>query len=235
MKKYDKIKTVQLFIYLAITITAMVIVFTNEELYRMIGENNYLSLFFVLLWVITLLYLVFMIIDFRAIHYLKMHLNELDQLVFSDPVSGLANRYSCDAIIEKYLDKPLPPEIGCVTFAITNLKEINGQYSHSAGNAVIKDFSRILAEEAEGDCFVGRNGGDKFLAIFTKCSNEKMSEYIERVQRETEKYNDKSKEGEISLQFGTAFEEGDAVKDISGLISLSNRRAIEKYRSFVEK
>lgn len=235
MKKYDKVKTIQLFIFLAVTITGLYIIFSNENLYRMIAENKYVGLFFVVLWVLILLSFVFMIMDFRAIHYLKLNVNELDRLVFSDPVSGIANRYSCDAIIEKYLDKPLPPEVGCVTFAITNLKDINSTYSHSAGNIAIKAFSAILANESKGNCFVGRNGGDKFLAIFTDCSHEKITAYIERVEKNTSGYNSKAAMGKIKFEYGVAFNEGDSISDISSLISLSNRRAIEKYRTFVER
>lgn len=235
MKKYDKIKTVQLFIYLAVSVTGLTIIFTNNELYTTIAENRYVGFFFALLWLLVITSLIFMIIDFKAIHHLKKSVSELDLLVYSDPVSGLANRYSCDAIIEKYLDQPLPKGIGCISFALVNLREINQTYSHYSGNIVIKAFSSILSRAAATDCFVGRNGGDKFLALFTSCSDAKMASFIKKVEAMVEEYNSKATRGTIEFKYGMAFNEGEEVADISALIALSNRRVIEKYRTFVER
>lgn len=235
MKRYDKIKTVQLIIYIALTLIGIFLIFTNKDLYHLIATDSNVKIFFGILWAVLGISFLFMFFDFSSYSNLKREYSELDLAIFSDPVTGIANRYSCDAFIEKYLDKPLPDGIGCITFDITNLADINSQYGHLAGNSAIRDFSSILQSAAIKVCFVGRNGGNKFLAIFQDCTDEKIGNFLETVERKVNAHNEKSKRGEILYKFGTAFDEGSEVKSINQLIALSNRRAIESYRTFVDR
>jgi diguanylate cyclase (GGDEF)-like protein len=176
-----------------------------------------------------------MYIDLRAYAELQREYNELNLTVFSDPVTGMANRHSCDAFIEEYLDKPLPEDIGCITFDIINLRDINEEYGHLAGNAAIREFSGILQAAAMDVCFVGRNGGNKFLALFKNCTREKMDAFIKNVDRRVTSRNEKSTQGEIRYKYGMAFDEGEQVQNINQLIALANRRTIESYRTFVDR
>jgi diguanylate cyclase (GGDEF)-like protein len=235
MKKYNKVKTIQLVLYITITLFGLVYIFTNENLYHMIAENMDLKVFFAILWILLFVSFVFMYVDFSAYANLEREYKELDLTVYSDPVTGMANRSSCDAFIEQYLDKPLPEDIGCITFDITNLSEINEQYGYVEGNAVIREFSSILQAAATDVCFVGRNGGNKFLAIFKDCSRKKMNDFLTYVESRVTLLNVRASRGKIRYEYGVAFEEGDRVKNINQLIALANRRTIESYRTFVDR
>jgi diguanylate cyclase (GGDEF)-like protein len=147
----------------------------------------------------------------------------------------MANRSSCDAFIEQYLDKPLPEDIGCITFDIINLADINREYGYLEGNAAIREFSGILQAAAANVCFVGRNGGNKFLALFQDCTKEKMDEFLIYVQSRVNLRNIRSEHGEIDYKYGIAFQEGEQVQNINQLIALANRRTIESYRTFVDR
>ena len=46
---------------------------------------------------------------------------ELDVAIYSDALTGIANRYSVDVYLGRFLNKPLPEDIGCVTIDLTNL------------------------------------------------------------------------------------------------------------------
>ncbi|MCR5468870.1 MAG: diguanylate cyclase [Lachnospiraceae bacterium] len=227
MKKFDKIKTLQLLIYVAITAYMLFNIFTNDELYHAIAENEFMRFLCLLIWVVLGLSFAFMFFDFSSYTNLKREYSELDLAVFSDPMTGIANRYSCDAFIEQYLDKPLPRDVGCITLDMTNITEINKKYGHTGGNDAIKEFSAILQKVSLGTCFVGRNGGNKFLAIFQECSEEKMNEFLKEFDRELKIRNEKSETGEIEYQYGKAFDEGGKVKNINELIALSDRRSME--------
>jgi diguanylate cyclase (GGDEF)-like protein len=235
MKKYDRIKTIQLVLYIALTLLGLIYIFTDRDLYHMIAANTDLKVFFAILWLLLLCSFIFMYVDFRSYANLRREYRELDLTIFSDPVTGMANRHSCDAFIEQYLDKPLPEDIGCITFDIINLADINEQHGHLAGNAAIREFSGILQAAAVDVCFVGRNGGNKFLAIFTNCSTEKMEDFLREVERRNFDRNLKATQGEIRYKYGIAFEEGEEVQNINQLIALSNRRAIESYRTFADR
>jgi diguanylate cyclase (GGDEF)-like protein len=235
MRNYDRIKTIQLVLYIILTLFGLIYILTDKELYHMIAAETDLKVFFAILWLLLLCSFIFMYVDFRSYANLRREYRELDLTIFSDPVTGMANRHSCDAFIEQYLDKPLPEDIGCITFDMINLADINEQHGHMAGNAAIREFSGILQAAAIDVCFVGRNGGNKFLALFKDCSQEKIDDFLREVERRVSDWNVKATQGEILFKYGVAFEEGEQVQNINQLIALSNRRAIESYRKFAER
>ena len=227
IKRFDKIKTIQLVVYVVLTIAAVIMIFTDSELYHMVATNGHVRMLCLLLWITYGLSFVFIYYDMTSYSALKRDVRELDFAVYSDPLTGIANRYSCDAFIEQYLDKPLPKDMGAIMFDITNMREINEKYGHVGGNNVIREFSSILQSASINTCFVGRNGGNKFLAIFKKTNTEQMEDFLFRVECKINLHNSSTEKGEILYRYGVAFNEGADVKDISMLIALANRRISE--------
>jgi PleD family two-component response regulator len=84
-------------------------------------------------------------------------------------------------------------------------------------------------------CFVGRNGGNKFLAIFKDCSLQKMDDFLSYVESRVAMRNVKAGNSKIRYEYGVAFQEGEQVTNINQLIALANRRTIEAYRTFVDR
>lgn len=180
-----------------------------------------------LLWVIFGLSFVFIYIDFKYFFTYQKEYLEMNYAIHSDPLSGIANRYSCDMLIEKYLDKPLPKDMGCIMFELTNLTEINKAYGHLEGNHVIKQYSDMLGSCANEQCFVGRNGGNKFIALFEATTEEEMIDFIKRVDAKVKAHNNTSQSIPVHYRFGAAFHENNEVTTITELIALSNRRITE--------
>lgn len=224
MKKFDIYKTIQLIIFVLLTNIGLVVVVFDSELYQMIAHNGHIRLLCILLWAALGLSFFFTFMDFSLFSSFKKQYRELDFAVYSDPVSGIANRYSCDAVIEKYLDKPLPESLGCIMFDLSNLGEINKKYGHICGNTVIRDFSAILKSASINLCFVGRNGGNKFLALFEDCSDQKIKQYINAVDSRVARHNDAEDSIPIIYRYGIAFEEGVNASNINELIALANNR-----------
>ena len=166
IKKFDRYKTVHLILFILLAGIGLFIILTDPELYQMIANNSHIRALCILLWIVFVLSFLFIFMDFSLFSTFKKDYRELDFAVSSDPVSGIANRYSCDSIIEKYLDKPIPDGIGCIMFDLTNLQKVNQTYGHTQGNELIREFSGILQSTSLNFCFVGRNGGNKFIALF---------------------------------------------------------------------
>ena len=112
MKKFDTLKTIQLIVFIAMTVACIIIVFMNKNLFHLIASQGDVRLMCILLWLTLVLVFLFTFIDFSLFASFKHDYSELDYAVHSDPVAGIANRYSSDAIIEPYLDKPLPENMG---------------------------------------------------------------------------------------------------------------------------
>ena len=108
-------------------------------------------------------------------------------------------------------------------FDLTNIREINAQYGHRAGNALINHFSSVLKTSAVGLCFVGRNGGNKFLALFEHATPEAMDTFVSNLEKNVEEYN-RTAQQKLEYKSGRAVQKEDAAGDITELIALSNRR-----------
>ena len=227
-KKFELVKTIQLIIFFGITAVGLAIIFTNDELYQMVGNNASVRILCVLLWLTMALSFVFIFWDFTTHSSFKKDYRELDYAVYNDHIAGIANRYSCDAMIAKYMDHELPKTIGCVMLDISNIREINEQYGHIGGNAAIQDFSNILHLSSLGICFVGRNGGNKFMALFEECEEGKINTFLTRLNQKLESYNSQEGSAPIHYAIGSAFNKDEKVTQVTRLISLADRRLTGK-------
>ena len=225
MKRFDRIKTIQLVILIALVCVALVTILRSPELFRSIAADPEIRGLSIILWLVCGLSFLFLLYDFNSYTGLKRENMELDNAVYSDALTGIANRYSVDVYIGKYLNIPLPEDMGCVTIDLTNLAELNERFGHAGGDAAIQAFSGILQSAAAGVCFIGRNGGNKFLAIFRECSQKRLDAFTGAVWDKTAERNAQHRDAAISYSIGTAFDEGEEIHTLTELVALSDRRA----------
>jgi len=230
MNKFNLVKTIQLVVFILITIAILLVVFLDQDVYSMISSDPGVRAIAIFLWVILGLSFVFLYYDFYSFTGIRRENAELDNAIYSDALTGIANRYSVDLYLGQFQNQPLPEDIGCVTIEMSNLVNINKEHGHEAGDGAIQDFSEIMRRASSGTCFIGRNGGNKFLAIFRDCSEEKLGQYIQKIRELVEEHN---KNSEVTLEYvlGSAFQEGEQVRTLTELVALSDRRAAKKETS----
>ena len=227
MKKFDIFKTVQLVLLAALTLAALFIVLRDPVLYAQIAEDPHVRRMCLILWLLLGLSFICLFYDFTSYADMKRENTELDHAIYSDALTGIANRYSVDVYLERYLNKPLPPDMGCVTLDLNSLKEINAVSGHAGGDEAIQAFAAILQKSASGVCFIGRNGGNKFLAIFQECTDRRLDRFLDGVRRGTEEWN-REHPVPIRYSFGRAFDEGEGIHTLTELVALSDRRAFRE-------
>jgi len=85
-----------------------------------------------------------------------------------DKLTGLYNRRYFEELFETCVSKAVENEeqFLLVIFDLNNLKEINDNYGHLAGDEIIKDFSRRLKTKFRTSDVFARLGGDEFIALF---------------------------------------------------------------------
>ena len=221
MKRFNTFKIVQLILLIILTAVSLYMLM-QPEVKQYIFDSTPATVLFIIVWAVLLVTFVFLLIDFSLISSMKMNYHNLYDVAYSDPLSGIPNRFSCDTIIEKYYDKKLPD--ACVMIDLSNLPEINTLYDHRTGNKVLKDFSGILSTAAVSLCFVGRNGGNKFLAIFENCTDEKLNTFLDRVTDRVDQYNQASDSISMEYRIGKAMNRDEHLEQITKLISLANSR-----------
>ena len=226
MKKINILKFIQLITLSVLTLISIILLF-QPSIKNFVFSNVPGTIIFIIIWFLLIVNFIFLLFDFSFIASLKLNYKNLYEVAYSDSTSGIPNRFSCDVLIEKYSNCDLPANIGCMMIDLINLPETNSIYEHNSGNQLIKQFSQILSSCAVSLCFVGRNGGNKFLAIFENCNQEKMDTFTKRLERKIDQHNSAADTMPIKFKYGMALNSEAKLSQITQLIALANQRIYE--------
>lgn len=232
MKKLNIYKTLQLVLMIIFTGICVYMMVLDPDVFHYIASNPNLRILCGLLWAVLAITFLFLFMDFSFFSSFKRDYHELKEVAYSDSLSGIPNRQRVnkvmDKYVDKYVDKELPSDLACSMIDITNLVEINKEYGRTAGDESLKAFSGILAVAGDGICFVGRNGGNKFIAFFEDGSEEKLKSFFTRIKQKVDAYNDIEATASIEYKYGVATQSTDQVENMSELIVLANKRVYEE-------
>jgi len=190
-EKFSTFKIVQLSLLVVLTLISFYLLM-KPEVKQYVFSSLAATILFIVIWILLIASFIFLLIDFNLISSIKINYHNLYDVAYSDQLSGIPNRFSCDRVIEKYHDKELPDDLSCVMIVLSNLPQVNSLYDHTTGNKLLKDFSIILSSAALSLCFVGRNGGNKFLAIFEHSERQKIDTFLARIEDRVNQHNQSS-------------------------------------------
>lgn len=74
-----------------------------------------------------------------------------------------------------------------VMFDLDHFKAVNDKYGHSAGDAVLSAFAKILKHEIRNVDIVGRFGGEEFIAVLEETDAEGGFIFAEKVRKHVQK------------------------------------------------
>ncbi len=132
----------------------------------------------------VLLFLIIMVVS--CMEYIKEHLNEsinkkvLMELAYNDMLTGLNNRTKCEEVLSELRDKN-EKKFSIICFDLNNLKFMNDNLGHAAGDAYLFGFARILKECFNGSAVVSRTGGDEFVVITRNDDEVKVTKKLTRL------------------------------------------------------
>jgi diguanylate cyclase (GGDEF)-like protein len=103
--------------------------------------------------------------------------------VMLDPLTGLYNRRALEEIAFREISGAARAGLGLsvVMFDIDHLKQVNDQYGHAAGDALLKAAAATLRHTLRDEDFLCRWGGDEFCALLPRASREQAQNAAERV------------------------------------------------------
>lgn len=172
-----------------------------EDIY---SQNPLLVLATLFVVVILAVAVIFLVLDRRQRKKMEA---ELRYYATTDEMTGVVNRRTGLLMLEQQMalakreGKPL-----CICFAdLNNLKQINDQWGHDRGDAVIQALCRILKEQVRASDVICRLGGDEFLVILPGCTLPRAGQFWERVRSAICDYNRQAARGEqLSVSRGFA-------------------------------
>ena len=90
---------------------------------------------------------------------------ELQSKVYLDEATGLPNKNKCEEILGQEQPVSAGAPVAVCVFDLNNLHTVNNSFGHEKGDEYIRSFARQLGRVASETCFVGRDGGDEFIAV----------------------------------------------------------------------
>lgn len=82
-----------------------------------------------------------------------------------DQLTQLPNRHYFYQTLLSIFEQPAPHSTALFFIDNNNFKEINDQYGHLAGDAVLQEMARRLKDRLRQDDFIARLGGDEFAIL----------------------------------------------------------------------
>jgi len=99
-------------------------------------------------------------------HGLRAH-RELRQSLMLDPLTGVGKRshFEQRAIEEVRFARRHESTVGVLLLDLDHFKDINDRFGHTAGDAVLEAFARLLVDTVRHEDVVFRYGGDEFCVL----------------------------------------------------------------------
>lgn len=135
-----------------------------------------------------------------------------------DALTGLFNHERIRQHLNAALSDLPDNQALCVVMAdLDHFKQVNDNYGHLMGDAVLRGISARLRATMRGFDYIGRYGGEEFLIILQNTDLEEGAEIAERLRTQVEQspfhHNDTSIPITVSLGL-THYHSGDSVETI---------------------
>jgi len=111
----------------------------------------------------------------------------MDYVLYTDKVTGLPSRISCDEQIEKIAKLGALDTFSCVCLFVINLGEVNNRFGRDTGNQMLAELGLILQITAKQYGFIGYNNGNQVLCLLDNCTYEKARDMVDFIGYELEK------------------------------------------------
>lgn len=143
---------------------------------------------------------------FTAISILIIYIGIQSKITTTDALTGLYNRVEYEYLIDqKYKSISPNRQVAAIVIDIDDLKKINDQYLHHAGDMALIKLSEILKASVRKDDFVARIGGDEFIIITDSLDQDALSKIIKRIRENLIQFNHEQTQKfhlQISIGYG---------------------------------
>ena len=109
--------------------------------------------------------------------------SELQELARTDPLTGLANLRAFRGRLDEEVKRAhrYRTPLACVMVDMDNLKPINDELGHAAGDQAIRALADVIRRELRETDFGARYGGDEFVLLLPHTSGQEARVFAERV------------------------------------------------------
>jgi len=149
-------------------------------------------------------------------HLIKVTSVELEKLSTRDTLTQLYNRSEYLRVIKRKVAgaKRYNDIFGLILIDIDYFKQVNDEYGHDVGDDILKLFAKLLVEHVRTDDFVARWGGEEFIIVTGKITEDGLKYLIEKLQKMIRKTPFPPLE-KLTASFGaTLYRDGDDYEEL---------------------
>lgn len=152
----------------------------------------------------------------------------ISKLMYKDNLTLAYNRFFFTANIETMLGRVDENGVTLAFIDIDSFRDFNTQYGHHFGDAVLKEFCYLTAEELRRDprLYLIRVGGDEFLILGDGVDRKLMRDILQNLLKKVAEKNleYKGRVAHIHISIGVANSVKDGVQDYLRLYNLADNR-----------
>ncbi len=108
-----------------------------------------------------------------------------EEMSYTDGLTGMYNfRYFQKRMVEEFQRaKRYGHSLALLIFDMDELKQVNDQYGHQAGDRLLQTFAHILKESVRSIDVISRYGGDEFCLILPETTRNRALLFMDRIQK----------------------------------------------------
>lgn len=99
----------------------------------------------------------------RSLSFLQAQVSFFKDQSITDPLTGVTNRRTMDALLAEWTDKKIPHSI--ILLDLDHFKSINDTYGHAVGDKVLKFLAENMRAVARDGDICCRYGGEEFILL----------------------------------------------------------------------
>ena len=164
--------------------------------------------------------------------YALITLKDMHDTYSRDRATGVFNRNKCNEVIRFKNDA----KSTIIVFDVNNLKYINDTFGHEAGDTVLKAFAGVMRSCIPAGNFLGRSGGDEFMAIIHNNDENRIDHIVNDINCQIDEYNrTNNKKYKLSVASGYALSTETKNKTYREMLRLADKRMYENKRNMKER
>jgi diguanylate cyclase (GGDEF)-like protein len=166
-----------------------------------------------------------------ALHQRRMSLR-MRSLAMTDELTGVPNRRAVLGRLESVLAHGAAGPCSMLIIDIDHFKSINDQHGHAEGDAALKLVTAALRDAIPAPGFVGRLGGEEFVAVLPSMGDEAACDIAETIRRQVMAIDSLSWLGErrITVSIGVTTR-AEATTTAGGMLHSADQALYEAKRS----
>lgn len=139
----------------------------------------------------------------KALRYAAVN-RVLQSKVYLDEATGLPNKNKCEELLDRTEPLEKVEQTAVCVFDLNNLRTINNTLGHDKGDEYIRNFAVELRKSIPAEYFVGRDGGDEFVAILHGLNHTGVRSCLQDIRAYMKEYSRQHPEMPLSYAVGYA-------------------------------